>query len=465
MIKDFCSIGSTWNQNDWLRWAIPSLIGLLLLTLLTRCNPIENDLGGKTQSLLNEKGMAWAATSLDGRDVTLTGEAPDKASRESAIELTQGVYGVRTVDHDISLKQWSSSTFNLKQDGEQIVLSGNMPDQDSIDVAVSKAHTLYGDTNVTNKLSISDSASVPAWLTGTTAVMATLYNARNIAIDVSDDKVNITAEVETEADKAQLIAEATASYGDNFSESISVVKTRPSVEDIAAIKLVEEARIAEESRLIAEADAARIAEEFRLAEETESARLAEEARFAAEAEAVRLAAQEAQLVEDARLAALEEKLIAHEAELAKIAAEKQRLADIEAATLKLAQAETAFLASCQNDFEQTLDDNPSIFNQDTSMVSGASYGVMSMLAQKVNYCSDLLHSKNQYIDVSAHTGENDTFPIDASTGQQRIYSAISYLEMISGAHPGLLRPNSNKTAATTPSNTASTAQLHFNISE
>lgn len=436
MIKDFCSIGSTWNQNGWLKWAIPGLIGLLLLTLLTRCSPVENDLGDRTQTLLGEKGMGWAKTSLDGRDMTITGEAPSGEARNGAIDLAKGVYGVRTVDHDVTLKQWVSSKFKLQQDGEKVVLTGSMPDQTSIDAAVSKAHSLYGDVNVTNKLNISDSASAPMWLAGTTGLMATLYSARNLALDVTDDKVLISGEVETEAEKAQLIAEAQASYGDKFSEAINVVKTRPTAEELAAIAA---AQLAEEQRLAS----AQLAEEQRLA--AEEARLAEETRLIAESEAARLAAEAK--AEEERLAAM--------------AAEKQRLADIEAAQIQAAEAETALLASCQSDFEQMLSANPNIFNKDSNNIRGESYSVLGMLAQKVNYCSGVLHANNQYIDVSAHAGEGETSPVSASMSQHRIHSAISYLEVISGAHTGLLRPSSNKTAE----NTSGSSQLNFNITE
>lgn len=462
MIKDFCSIGSTWNQNGWLKWAIPGLIGLLFLTLLTRCSPIESDLGEKTQTLLGEKGMGWAKTSLDGRDLTLTGEAPNGEARDSAIELTEGVYGVRTVDHDVTLKQWSSSQFKLKQDGEKVVLTGSMPDQASIDEAVSKAHSLYGDINVTSRLSISDSASAPAWLAGTTGLMATLYSARNLALDVSDDKVVISGEVETEAEKALLISQAQASYGDKFSESIAVVKTRPTAEElaaIAAIKLADEQRLVEEARLMAEAEAARLAEEARLAAEAEAALLAEEARLAAEARAI-AEAEAALLAADAEAARL-----AEEARLAAIAAEKQRLADIEAAKVKAAEAELALLASCQSDFEKMLSENPAFFQNDSNVIRGESYRVFGMLAQKVNYCSEVLHATNQYIDVSTHAGDGETSPISASMSQQRIHSAISYLEVMSGAHRGLLRSSSDKTAADISGDASGTSQLHFNISE
>ena len=294
----------------------------------------------------------------------------------------------------------------------------------------------------------------PAWLAGTTGLMATLYTARNLTMDVSDDKVEISGEVETEAEKAQLIAEATASYGDKFSESIKVVKTPPTAEELAAIEAAKLAE-AEKARLIAEAEAARLAEENRLAQEAEAARKAEEIRLAAEAEAARLA-EEARLAAEAKVAELKEKV-----RLAEIAKEEQRLADIQAAKLKAAEEEAALLASCQSEFEQMLSDNPSFFNPNSSIIKGASYPVFGMLAQKVNYCSDILHTKKLYIDVTAHAGEGDTSPLNSLDSELRTHSAISYLEMISGAHPGLLRPSSIKTAGKTSGN----SQLHFNITE
>lgn len=448
MIKNICSIGSTWNQNGWLKWAGLGLMGLLVLTLLTRCGAVENDLAEKAKSVLDSKGQSWANVSLDGRDLTIMGEAPSDEARDSAVELAQAVYGVRTVNHDVTMKQWSSPTFGLKQSGEMVELKGSMPDQASIDMAVSQAHSLYGDVNVSNKLTISDSVSTPAWLAGTTGLMATLFSTRNLALEVSDDKVMISGEVETEAEKAQLITEAQANYGDKFSESIAVVKTRPTAEELAAIaaaKLAEEQRIAQEAKLIAEAEAERLAEEARLIAEAEAARLAEEFRLKAEEEARLVAeAEAARLAEEARLAAEASRL-----------AEEQRLADLEAAKLTSA----AFLAECQSEFEKTLSDGKALFSKNSSVIRSASYQTLGVLAQKINYCSDFLHANKLTIDVNSSAGEGEV--ANASMSQKRVHAAISYLEIISGAHPGLLRPSNKKTVVITSSN----SQLNFNISE
>ena len=438
MIKDFCSIGSTWNQNSWLKWAISGLIGLLLLTLLTRCSSIEDDLANKSQSLLNNNGMNWATTTLDGRDLTITGEAPNEAARDGAIQLARSVYGVRDIQHEgITLKEWFSSELNMKQEGEMLILTGSLPDQASIDTTVNQAYSLYGDVNVSNKLTISQSASPPVWLTSTTSLMTTLFTTRNLDLNVSDEELVVSGEVETETEKAQLIAKIQASYGDQFTESIEVVKTRPTAEELAAIaaaKQAEEERFFEEAKLIAEAEAARLIKEVRLIEEAkqiakmEAAHLVEEKRLADEAEATRLAE----------------------------AAKQQRLAEIEATKNRKA---IEMLASCQSEFNQMLSQHPTFFNLNSSMIKSESYRLFGMIAQRINYCSPVLHAKNQYINVSSHSGVGE-MPLNALTNQQRIHSAISYLENISGAHHGLLRPSKNQKA-----NNTGNSQLYFNIKE
>ena len=342
MIKDLCRIGSDMSKKRWKFWAIPGFIGLLALTMLTRCNPIESDLQQRSQTLLTDQGMGWAKTELDGRgrDLLLTGVAPSEDAKNKAINLTQGLYGVRTVDHDITVKEYVSSVFRLKHSDDKAILTGSLPDQSSIDLAVNKAQGLYGEANVVNELSINELARKPAWLAGAAGLMAALYGADNLAMDATDSHINITGTVGTEEAKSQLIQQAQASFGDQFSESIKVVQVGPTVAELAAI---EAARLAEEQRLAAEMEAARLAEEQRLA--AEAARIAEEQRLAAEAEAARIA-------EEQRLAAeAEEQRLAAEAEVARIAEEK-RLAEVEAARFAeeqrlAAEAEAARIAEEQ----------------------------------------------------------------------------------------------------------------------
>jgi len=487
MIKDLCRIGSDMSKKRWKLWAIPGFLGLLALTMLTRCNPIENDLQQRSQSILNDQGMSWAKTELDGRgrDLLLTGVAPSEDAKNQAINLTQGVYGVRTVDHDITVKEYVSSVFKINHSTDKVTLSGSLPDQASIDLAVNKAQSLYGEANVVNELSINEMAKQPAWLAGAASLMAALYGAENLAMDATDSHVNISGTVGSEEAKAQLVQQAKANFGDQFSESIKVVQVGPTAEELAAI---EAARVAEEQRLAAEAEAARIAEEKRLAAEAEAARIAEEKRLAAEAEAARIAeekrlaaeAEAARIAEEKRIAAeaeaariAEEKRIAAEAEAARLAEEKRIAEAAEAARLakeaeeariaqakRLAEHNRQMLVYCQLKLNELINTNPPVFANDSGMILGSGYGVLGMITLHVNSCSDLLHRNHQYIDVVSQAGKDETSPQSPAMGYARAKAIISYLENINGIHPGLLRPREN-----TATDSIGESQLHFTITE
>jgi len=476
MNKDLCRIGSNLSFDKWARWGGAGLLGLLILTLLTRCNSIENDIQQRTQQGLSSEGMMWAKTDLDGhgRDVLLTGEAPNEASKANAIKLVESTDGVRTVSHDISIKQYVSSTFSLKQADNQIVLSGTLPDQTSIDSTVSKAREIYGNDRVVSELVASDSASSPKWLAGAVGVMAAMKAAEDFSLDASDEKLNIGGIVETEEAKTLLLEQANTNFSTDITEAIQVVAKGPTPEELAAdaAVLAELERLATEKRLAEEAEALLLAKQQQLAEEErvadliEARRLAEEERLAEEAAELLLAKQQ-QLAEVERLA--EEKRLADEAEALRLAEQKRlavearavkaRQAKLEAdrlaeeKKLAAAQYQRDLLMSCQVGMNHLVKDHDVLFFDNSSAVKGSSYPVLAMLALKINACSDVLHQTNQYIDIQATNVDNEISTAHLS-------SVVSYLENINGAHRGLLRINESKLDALN-----GTSTLYFTISK
>lgn len=84
-------------------WWLLALLGAGLLYLgmiANKQNPIEQDLTQRSTETLTKLGYDWVKPVVDqrGRDVYLSGIAPDDASRTQAIQNVQNLYGVRTVD-------------------------------------------------------------------------------------------------------------------------------------------------------------------------------------------------------------------------------------------------------------------------------------------------------------------------------------------------------------------------------
>ena len=348
MNNKLCTVGSMMSRKSWWKWALFGLLALYALLLVSRCSPIEQDLQARTTEALNEKGMNWATTDLSkrGRDVMLTGEAPSEAARDEAIQTARNVYGVRIVENDISIKQYSTPVFGLDNSDGKTTLSGSFPEQKLIDQAVSAASDSFGADNVINKMTVSEDVSSPSWLPAALGVLPAIMSMKDADLDINNDGASLDGTFHTEEEKQSFLSLATSGFGDKFTDKTVIKPLGPTPEELAEIarkaEEAEAARLADEQRL---AEEARLAEEKRLAEEAEAAKIAEEQRLAAEAEAKRianeksmaaimLAAQKAReaKAEAARIA--EEKRLAEEAEAAKIA-EEQRLA-AEAETKRIA---------------------------------------------------------------------------------------------------------------------------------
>ena len=74
------------------------VIGFILLALLTivlASGWVEDDLADRSRDELNAIGQQWADIDVSGRDVTLSGTAPDAESSKKALDAVEGIWGVR----------------------------------------------------------------------------------------------------------------------------------------------------------------------------------------------------------------------------------------------------------------------------------------------------------------------------------------------------------------------------------
>ncbi|MGH1477885.1 MAG: hypothetical protein ACRBM6_04020 [Geminicoccales bacterium] len=76
---------------------------LAVLTIVLAGGWIEDDLAERSLDDLTAVGQEWASVELDGRDATLSGEAPDDDAVKSAVETLSDVWGIRVV-HDETAK-------------------------------------------------------------------------------------------------------------------------------------------------------------------------------------------------------------------------------------------------------------------------------------------------------------------------------------------------------------------------
>ena len=85
------------RPGKWLLWAPPMVVMTTLAAHMLNTGALTRDISARTTEQLFAIGANWAAASLNGRDVTLTGDAPSQQAIDSAVKALAGTYGVRTV--------------------------------------------------------------------------------------------------------------------------------------------------------------------------------------------------------------------------------------------------------------------------------------------------------------------------------------------------------------------------------
>lgn len=88
------------KQTSIVGLGIVGFVILAILTIVLAGRWIEDDLTERSVDSLQAAGLNWAKVELDGRDATLTGEVPDAAAAQEAVETVGNVWGVRVVNDE-----------------------------------------------------------------------------------------------------------------------------------------------------------------------------------------------------------------------------------------------------------------------------------------------------------------------------------------------------------------------------
>ncbi|MBT8436374.1 MAG: OmpA family protein [Gammaproteobacteria bacterium] len=176
---------------------------------------------------MNTENIDWVSVDVAGRgrDVLLTGNAPSAESRDLAIEMVEGVYGVRVVHDQIDINPSSSSSeLSIKQRNGRISLGGRLESQASIDAVVNAANETYGNDNVINELIVSGEVKTANWLDATTGFLPRLVATKSAHLKVSDRESLLTAEVESHGQRLELVNGARELLGSYLDVKVAVVE-------------------------------------------------------------------------------------------------------------------------------------------------------------------------------------------------------------------------------------------------
>lgn len=91
------------RPQKWIWGLVP--IGFLTAVAYFFAAPqIATELELSASGALQKAGQGWARVSVEGRNVTLRGSAPDQAALDAAVDAAAQARGVRRVDHDVVVR-------------------------------------------------------------------------------------------------------------------------------------------------------------------------------------------------------------------------------------------------------------------------------------------------------------------------------------------------------------------------
>lgn len=179
---------------------------------------MEKDISDRVTTSLAEKGLLWADVNVSGRTVELTGTAPSKDAEKEALTAAARVFGVALVSNGLVLEGTKEAKVAAKvepkkvekpvtkakkiagvyhlsvdKEGDKIVLTGAVPDEESHDKLRRIAQTHYGAENVVDKLEVYDGAPA-GWTSAAGVLIFNIANLEKARAEISKTEVMVSGE-------------------------------------------------------------------------------------------------------------------------------------------------------------------------------------------------------------------------------------------------------------------------------
>jgi len=145
-----------------MKWLLPSVLvagGLTLVAGAFTFRPIADDVKSRTAGELSAAGHDWATLSIRGRDLVLSGAAPQPDARKEALSLADAVFGVRVVADETTVLPLSAPfAFSIERDGDRLTLQGAVPNDAARKALLAAAARIPG-VVVSDRLSLARGAA------------------------------------------------------------------------------------------------------------------------------------------------------------------------------------------------------------------------------------------------------------------------------------------------------------------
>ena len=185
------------NCQRWI-WGIVPLFILCWFSVHFERGRIEQDLAERAGSALTHSGFSWAVAAVEGRDVVLSGRAPDEDEPGKASELLRSTWGVRLVDNRVALLERAENyMWAASRRGQRIRLTGYAPSVATRQVIIGVARANFPGFEIVDRTRLARGVPpLDTWLAGISFGLRQLTSLKRG--DVRLDGLNMTVAGEAE---------------------------------------------------------------------------------------------------------------------------------------------------------------------------------------------------------------------------------------------------------------------------
>src|SRR5262245_58721623 len=189
--------GMKCNCQRWF-WGVIPLVILCWLAVHVERGRIEQDLAERAGVALMARGYSWAVAAVDGRDIVLSGHAPDEEEPGKASEMLRGAWGVRLVDNRVDLLERAENyIWAASRRGQRIRLTGYAPSLATRQVIIGVARANFPGFEIVDRTRLARGVPpLDTWLAGVSFALRQLTALRRGDVRLDGLSMTVTGEAE-----------------------------------------------------------------------------------------------------------------------------------------------------------------------------------------------------------------------------------------------------------------------------
>ncbi len=185
-----------------LRWllGVVLVLGLLgIMNLQGVLAQIEGELKAQAQSALEQAGLGWAQVDFSGRDGEISGRASDEREQRQANEITQTIWGVRTIKNRTELvEEQKNFVWRAMLRDDKLRLTGFVPNETTRKAIIGAAKATFPQLEIDDRMKLARGvAETESWLGAISFSLKQLSGLKAGArVELESDGLAIAGEAE-----------------------------------------------------------------------------------------------------------------------------------------------------------------------------------------------------------------------------------------------------------------------------